>query len=96
MRPIGLALSFSISFWSFDTGYKTSLTTCFVGQLIGQSAKRFFNKCQRCKFEKGEPEPECKFVGCEKQSEVICSEVESICSITLICGYTVVFTKNND
>lgn len=65
-----------------------------IGQLIEQSAKTFFNTCQRCKLEKGAAK--CEFVGCEKMgttSEVICSEVESICSITLICDNTVVFTK---
>lgn len=73
-----------------------SLTTCFVGHLIEQSAKRFFDKCQRCKLKKGEPHHDCEFVGCDdkrKESEVFCSEVESICSITLICDNTVVFTK---
>lgn len=67
----------------------------FLGQLIEQSAKTFFNKCERCKLEtRG---PKCEFVGCDKrkESKVICSEVESICSITLICGNTIVFTKNN-
>lgn len=50
------------------------------GQLIGQSAKTFFNKCQRCKVKKS-GQSECKFVGCEeegKESEVICSETKEV------------------
>lgn len=69
----------------------------FLGQLIELSDKTFFNKCQRCKLERRGPK--CEFVECEdkrKESEVICSEVESICSITLICGNTIAFTKNNE
>lgn len=64
----------------------------FVGQPIEQSARKFFNKCQRCKLN-NEGAPECELVGCEKnlkKSAVICSEVESIFLITLICPNTVV------
>lgn len=75
-----------------------SLTTCFVGHFIEQSAKRFFDKCQRCKLKKGEPHHDCEFVGCDdkrKESEVFCSEVESICSINFIFDntYLKVFAK---
>eukprot|EP00105_Crassostrea_gigas_P024273 XP_011444475.2 PREDICTED: uncharacterized protein LOC105340218 isoform X1 [Crassostrea gigas] len=46
------------------------------GQPIEQSARKFFNKCQRCKLN-NEGAPECELVGCEKnlkKSAVICSE----------------------
>lgn len=80
-----------------DYKYKSVLNALFnLGQHIKRSAQRFFKTCQRCKRENGAPT--CEFVGCRDNSEIseiICSEVESICLITLFCGnvVNVVFTK---
>lgn len=65
----------------------------FLGQPINQSAWKLFNECQRCKLNKTGA-LKCEFVGCDdngKKADVICSEVESICLITLICHNTLVY-----